>query len=174
MAFTAMVGARVRRREDPRLITGRATYTDDLHQIGTLYAAFVRSVHAHAKLVTVDVKPALKRPGVVAAFSGRDLHARGFSAGLPYAPGPAGDHTPVHYALSLDEVRFAGEPIAVVLADSPYAARDAAEDVEVVYQELPVVVDLLKAAQGGPFVHEAFGHPHRAPVAPPPPVAREA
>ncbi|MGA2394420.1 MAG: xanthine dehydrogenase family protein molybdopterin-binding subunit [Candidatus Lustribacter sp.] len=157
MAFTAMIGARVRRREDPRLITGRATYTDDVRQFGTVYAAFVRSVYAHAKLKRVDVKPALGAPGVVAAFSGRDLHAHGFAAGLPYAPGPAGDHTPVHYALALDEVRFAGEPIAVVVADSPYTARDAAERVEVEYEELPVVVDLMKAAAGGPFVHESFG-----------------
>ena len=157
MAFTAMVGARVRRREDPRLITGRAIYTDDVRAFGTLYAAFVRSVYAHAKLTSVDVKPALAQPGVVAAFSGRDLQARGFSAALPYAPGPAGEHTPVHFTLSLDEVRFAGEPLAVVVADSPYAARDAAEHVEVVYEELPAVVDLMAAAKGGPFVHESFG-----------------
>ena len=157
MAFTAMVGARVRRREDPRLITGRATYTDDVRQHGTVYAAFVRSVHAHAKLTSVNVQPALQAPGVVAAFSGRDLHERGLTAGLPYAPGPAGEHTPVHYMLAADEVRFAGEPLAVVVADSPYTARDAAEHVEVRYEELPVVVDLLKAAAGGPFVHEQFG-----------------
>jgi len=157
MAFTGLIGARIRRREDPRLITGRATYTDDVRQIGTVYAAFVRSIYAHARLVAVDVKPALQQPGVVAAFSGRDVYARGFTAGLPFVPGPVGEHAPVHYPLALDKVCFAGEPIAVILADSPYTARDAAEYVEVMYDELPVVVDVLKAAQGGPFVHEQFG-----------------
>jgi carbon-monoxide dehydrogenase large subunit len=157
MAFTALVGARVRRREDPRLITGRATYTDDVRQIGTVYCAFVRSVYAHAKLTKVDVKPALSRPGVVAAFNGRDVQEKGFKGGLPFAPGPAGKNTPMHYLLAIDEVRFAGEPIAVIVADSPYTARDAAEAVEVSYDELPVVVDVLKAAQGAPFVHEQFG-----------------
>src|SRR4029077_17667252 len=74
-----------------------------------------------------------------------------------YAPGPAAKKAPVHYPLAIDEVRFAGEPLAVVIADSPQAAADAIGLVEVRYQELPVVVDLMKAAVGGPFVHESLG-----------------
>jgi carbon-monoxide dehydrogenase large subunit len=154
MAFTTLVGARVRRREDPRLITGRATYTDDVKAVGTLYAAIVRSVYAHAK-IAVDVSAAKTQPGVVAAYSGRDIVAAGLTAGLPYAPGHAAK-LPVHHPLAVDVARFAGEAIAVVVADSPYRARDAAESVEVHYEELPVVVDALKAAAGPPYVFPEF------------------
>jgi carbon-monoxide dehydrogenase large subunit len=157
MAFTAMVGARIRRREDPRLITGRATYTDDVKQVGTVYAAFVRSIHGHAKLQSVDVSKAARQPGVIAAYSSNDLQAKGMNASLPVAHKMTQLLAPPHYLLAVDEVRFAGEPIAVVVANSPYAARDAAEHVEVSYAELPVVVDPLKARAGAPFVHADLG-----------------
>jgi len=159
MAFTAMVGARIRRREDPRLITGRATYTDDVKQVGTVYAAFVRSIYGHAKLTKVDVSRARTQPGVLAAYSGADLRAEGMTASLPVAHKMAalGLKTPPHYLLALDEVRFVGEPIAVVVATSLYAARDAVEHVDVTYAELPAVVDPLKAMAGPPFVHADLG-----------------
>ena len=158
MAFTTMVGARIRRREDPRLITGRATYTDDVKQVGTVYAAFVRSIHGHAKLKAVDVSAAARQPGVLGAYSGHDLrHTYGVTASLPVAHKMADLKVPPHYLLALDEVRFVGEPIAVVVATTPYAARDAVEQVEVTYEALPAVVDPLKARSGPPYVHSDLG-----------------
>jgi aerobic carbon-monoxide dehydrogenase large subunit len=158
MAFTAMVGARIRRREDPRLITGRATYTDDVKQVGTVYAAFVRSPYGHAKLTRVDLTAAKAHPDVLAAYHGEDLHhAHNLKASLPVAHKITDLRTPPHWMLALDEVRFVGEAVAIVVASSPYAARDAAELVEVEYEQLPVVVDPLAAAAGAPYVHESLG-----------------
>ena len=153
-----MVGARIRRREDPRLITGRATYTDDVKQVGTVYAAFVRSIHGHAKIKAVDVTAAARAPGVLAAYSGHDLHhVHGVTASLPVAHKIADLKAPPHYLLALDEVRFVGEPVAVVVATSAYAARDALEHVDVTYEPLPAVVDPLKAVAGPPYVHASLG-----------------
>ncbi len=159
MAFTAMVGARIRRREDPRLITGRATYTDDVKQVGTVYAAFVRSPYGHAKIRSVDLTAAKAHPAVLAAYHGEDLHhAHNLKASLPVAHKMAELKTPPHWILALDEVRFVGDPVAVVIANSPYEARDAAELVVVDYEELPAVVDPFKAmAEGAPLVHNDLG-----------------
>ena len=74
MAFTTMVGARIRRREDPRLITGRATYVDDVRQVGTVYAAFVRSPYGHAKITGIDTSALKGNPHVLAVYTGEDLH----------------------------------------------------------------------------------------------------
>ena len=157
MAFTTMVGAKVKRREDPRLITGRATYVDDVHLVGLLHAAFVRSPYAHAKIRSVDLAAAKAKPGVFGAYSGAELKSLGFDGSMPTAADIPGMHKPLHPPLATDEARFVGEPVAVVIANDPYAARDAAEAVEIEYEELPVVVDMEQAAAGGPYVHEAVG-----------------
>ncbi len=169
MAFNTMVGARVRRREDPRLITGRATYVDDVKLVGMLYAAFVRSPYAHATLKQVELAKAKAHSGVLAAYSGADLHANGMKASLPVSH-KMGDalKAPPHYPLAVDEVRFVGEAVAIVVASDPYVARDAAELVDAEYAELPVVIDMEKAAAGAPYVHAdlqtnvAFTMPLRA------------
>jgi carbon-monoxide dehydrogenase large subunit len=158
MAFTAMVGARIRRREDPRLITGRATYVDDVRQVGTVYAAFVRSPYGHAKITSIDTSEAKSDPHVLAVYTGEDLHhAHNLKASLPVAHKMPDLKTPPHYVLALDEVRVIGEAVAIVVADSPYTARDAAEKVVVEYEELSAVVDTEKAAAGPPYVHESLG-----------------
>jgi len=160
MAFTTMVGARIRRREDPRLITGRATYVDDVRQVNTCYAAFVRSPHGHAKIVSIDVAAAKADPHVAGVWTGHDIHhAHNLKSSLPVAHkmGALGLKTPPHYILALDEVRFVGEAVAVVIADSPYTARDAVEKIVVEYEQLGVVVDPLKAEAGAPFVHAELG-----------------
>ena len=158
MAFTTMVGARIRRREDPRLITGRATYVDDVRQVGTVYAAFVRSPYGHAKIASIDTAAAKSDPHVLAVYTGEDLHhAHNLKSSLPVAHKMPDLKTPPHYVLALDEVRVVGEAVAIVVADSPYTARDAAEKVVVGYQELPAVVDTEKAAAGPPYVHESLG-----------------
>jgi carbon-monoxide dehydrogenase large subunit len=158
MAFTTMVGARIRRREDPRLITGRATYTDDVKQVGTVYAAFVRSPYGHAKIKRVDLSAAKAQPGVFAAYSGDDLRNKhGMQSSLPVAHKMPMLKTPPHHILAVDEVRFVGDPVAVIVANTPYAARDAVDAVVVEYEELPVVVDPFKALTGPPYVHESLG-----------------
>jgi carbon-monoxide dehydrogenase large subunit len=156
MAFTTMVGAKIKRREDPRLITGRAQYVEDIQLVGTLYAAFVRSPYAHAKISNVDVSAAKAQPGVFGAYSGADLVDAKFDVSVPTAAELPGLVKPAHPPLALGEVRFVGELVAVVVANDPYAARDAAEAVTVQYDELPAVVDLDKAAAGGPYAHSGL------------------
>jgi carbon-monoxide dehydrogenase large subunit len=156
MAFTTMVGAKIKRREDPRLITGRAQYVEDIQLVGTLYAAFVRSPYAHAKISNVDVSAAKAKPGVFGAYSGADLVDAKFDVSVPTAAELPGLVKPAHPPLALGEVRFVGELVAVVVANDPYAARDAAEAVTVEYDELPAVVDLDKAAAGGPYAHSGL------------------
>ncbi|HEX3551307.1 MAG TPA: molybdopterin cofactor-binding domain-containing protein, partial [Candidatus Elarobacter sp.] len=158
MAFTTMVGARIRRREDPRLITGRATYVDDVRQVGTVYAAFVRSPYGHAKIRSIDRSDVEADPHVLAVYTGHDLHhAHGLKSSMPVAHKIPELKTPPHYILALDEVRFVGDSVAVVVADSPYRARDAADRLVIDYEELPAVVDPEKAAAGPPYVHESLG-----------------
>jgi carbon-monoxide dehydrogenase large subunit len=154
MAFTTMVGARVTRREDPRLITGRATYVDDVKVVGTLHAAVVRSPYGHAKIKGIDTKAALALPGVVAVYTGADLQAGGMTASLPCNNSSLPDlKRPPHYALAVGEARFVGEPVALVVAEDRYIARDAADLVDVDYDEIPSVVDPVKAMAGPPYVH---------------------
>ncbi len=153
MALSRVVGASIKRREDPRLITGQGTYTDDVRLPGALYMAVVRSPHAHARLGPVDLGPALRQPGVVAAFSGADvpLSLPTFAVLNPDKPPPA------RPALARDKVRYVGEAVAVVFAEDRYAARDAAELVEVAYEPLPVVASLRAAlAEGAPLVHDDY------------------
>ncbi len=156
MAFTTMVGARIRRREDPRLITGRATYTDDFKTIGVLYATFVRSPYGHAKIRAIDTSVAKDYPGVVAVYVGTDLADAGVK-GLPCAHKLPELNVPPHPALAIGEVRYVGEPVAVVVATELYASRDAAELIEVTYDEQSVVVDPLQALEGKTLVHPSFG-----------------
>jgi len=154
MAFTSMMGARVTRREDPRLITGRSTYVDDLKLARMAYAAFVRSPYAHAKIARVDTRAAKASPGVFAVYTSDDLQGVG---DVPTAPQIEGLKVPKHPPLARRKVAHVGEPVVAVIANTPEAARDAAELIEVDYEELPAVIDLEQAAKGEPYVHDEFG-----------------
>ncbi len=146
------IGARVKRKEDPRLITGRATYTDDVTRPRMVYARFVRSTHGHATIGRVDVEAARSAPGVVAVLTGEDLKDR--IAPLPVAHRIENLKTPPHLALAIGRVRHTGEAVAVVVAESAAAAADAAELVSVEYDPLPVVTDVVAASKAGaPLVH---------------------
>ncbi|MDQ4114291.1 MAG: xanthine dehydrogenase family protein molybdopterin-binding subunit [Actinomycetota bacterium] len=148
-----LVGRSVLRVEDPRLVSGRGRFVDDLHLPGMLHAAFVRSTLAHARLGDVDAADALAVPGVVAVFSAADLNLRGITALLerPVEQFVATE-MPV---LAEDKVRFVGEPIAIVIASDPYAAEDGVEAVRVDYTEvLPAVTDDRQALADGTRVHE--------------------
>jgi carbon-monoxide dehydrogenase large subunit len=154
MAVSRLFGASIKRREDPRLITGRATYTDDLRFPGLTHARIVRSPHAHARIKRVDVDAARRHPGVVAVFTGKDL--QGVINPIPTAwLIPNADlKTPPHPALAVDTVRYVGDGVAVVVAEDRFAARDAAALVRVEYEPLQAVVDQQKAmAPGAPQLH---------------------
>jgi len=143
-----LVGKAIRRREDPRFITGRGTYTDDVKLPGTQHAAFVRSSHAHARIRRIDASRALAQPGVRAVFTGKDLADAGVNS-IPVGWLLPGLKTTDFRAIAVDLVRHAGEAVAVVVAESAALARDAAELVEVDYEELPVVVDAVAALKPG-------------------------
>ena len=151
------IGRALRRKEDPRLITGRARYVDDISLPGTLWAAFVRSPEAHAKITSIDASAARERPGVQAVFTGQDLD--GLEGPLPMAWVPPGVevNNPDHWPLARDAVKHVGDPVAVVLGEDRYAVVDAAEDVIVEYDPLPVVTDPEAALAGEPFIHQQFG-----------------
>jgi carbon-monoxide dehydrogenase large subunit len=155
--MTPAVGQAMRRKEDPRLITGRASYVDDIVLPGQLYAAIVRSPEAHARIVSIDTSAASARDGVHGVFTGEDLD---LLAPLPMAWVPPGVEikNPAHWPLARGEVNHVGEAVAVVLGDDKYAVVDAAEDVVVEYDPLPVVVDPEAALEeGSPLVHEDIG-----------------
>ncbi|MGH2458719.1 MAG: xanthine dehydrogenase family protein molybdopterin-binding subunit, partial [Chloroflexota bacterium] len=154
MAVSRIFGAAVKRREDPRLITGRATYTDDVRLSNLAYVAFVRSPHAHARIKRIDTSRARSAAGVVAVVTGQDL--AGKVNGIPTAwLIPNSDlKTPTHPPLAVDTVRYVGDAVAAVVAESRAAARDAVDLVDVDYEPLPVVVDGEKATQAGaPQLH---------------------
>ena len=141
------------RREDDRLITGRGEFTDDVRHAGALYAVFVRSTYACAKLQALDLSAALAHPGVVAVLTATDMADEGFNPcptpyKLPQGDGSFALETPRPY-LAQDRVRFVGEPIAMVLAQNQAAAQDGAELVNVDYQEQTAVVDVSTAASPG-------------------------
>ncbi|HTS78995.1 MAG TPA: molybdopterin cofactor-binding domain-containing protein [Myxococcaceae bacterium] len=148
-----LVGKAIRRREDPRFITGRGTYTDDVKLPGTQHAVFVRSSLAHARILRVDPSRALTLSGVKAVFTGKDLADGGVNP-IPVGWLLPGLKTTDFRAIAVDRVRHAGEAVAVVVAQTAAIARDAAELVQVDYEELPVVVDAVAALRpGAPQVH---------------------
>ncbi len=151
------VGRALRRKEDPRLITGRASYVDDINLTGQLWAAWVRSPEAHAKIVSIDTSAAKARDGICAVYTNEDLDMDG---GLPMAWVPPGVtvNTPDHWVLAKDEVKHVGDPVALVVGEDRYAVVDAAEDVVVEYDPLPVVTDPEKALEeDSSLCHEHFG-----------------
>ncbi len=155
------LNARVLRNEDARLLTGRARFVDDVQLPGMLHVAFVRSDYAHAKLKSVDCSAARERPGVVAVYAASDLGDYLKPAPLLVPPPPIKDlvfHARTHLALAKDKVRYVGEPIAMIVAESRYIAEDAIGDVIVDAEPLDAVVDLEAALlEGVALVHEDLG-----------------
>lgn len=154
------VGAPVPRKEDARLLTGQGTFVDNLSRPGMLHAVIVRSPHAHARIVGIDTSRAAAAEGVVAVYTGEDLKSE-WQAGLPcFWPVSEDIVMPTHWPLALDKARYAGDGVAVVVAETRALAKDAAELVDVSYDVLPAVVDIEEAlADGAPLVHdEAAGN----------------
>lgn len=146
-----LVGKRIRRREDPRLITGTATYVEDLKLPEMHWAAIVRSPHAAARIKSINTAEAAALPGVVAVFTGKDTEKVG---GVVCAAALPGLRTPQHHILAIDRVYFTGHPVAVVVSKDRHIAADGAEAVEIEWEVLPAVSDPEKAiAAGAPAVH---------------------
>ena len=155
------IGARVPRKEDHRFITGKGNYTDDITLQHQTYAAFVRSPHAHALIKKIDARKAKKAPGVIDVLAGADIAEDGVGGlicgwtihsknGDPMNAGP-------HPVLADGKVRYVGDHVAIVIADTQANARAAAELVNVSYQELPSVVETAKAqSRGAPKIHDGI------------------
>ena len=143
------IGQPVRRKEDKRLLTGGGTYTDDINRPGQAHAAILRSPHAHARILSIDTSAAAAMPGVVAVLTGKDAAADKLGL-LPVqvdVPGAGGAKmfAPPRQILQTETVRFVGDPVALVIAESRHAALDAAEAIEVEYDLLPSVTDTGRA-----------------------------
>jgi len=149
-----LVGQRVKRREDPRLIQGRATYVDDVKLAGMQHLAFKRSDIAHGRIRSIDTTAALAMDGVEAVYTGAQMAEM-----VPPMPVGTPWPAPEHRAVAVDTVRYAGEPVAVVVARDRYVARDAADAIAVAYDPLPAVVDPELAMTGKPTViYPAFAN----------------
>jgi len=148
------VGAAVPRREDPRLLTGRGRFVDDIRMVGMLHAQFVRSRVASGAVTSIDLSAVLDVPGVVAAFPAAGLDVLGIAATLDRPPSEfVATEMPI---LAGDRVRFAGEPLAIVIAEDPYAAEDGVEAAVVTYQPFTPVTSAEQALEpGAPLVHDA-------------------
>ncbi|MCY3779215.1 MAG: molybdopterin-dependent oxidoreductase [Chloroflexi bacterium] len=143
MVLRSMVGASVKRKEDPSLITGAGKYVGDLKLPGMRHVAFVRSPYAHAKILSIDTTAASSRDGVLAVIKGDDM--RGEWEAVPVAGGDVAQEKYSHLALSADRVRHVGEVVAAIIAESPEIAEDAIDDVDIEWEELPAAADLLSA-----------------------------
>ena len=151
-----ILGSGIKRREDPRLITGQAKYTDDIVLPGMVYMSVVRSPYGHARIKHIDTRKAAAMPGVLAVFTGQQMKDAGFGP-IPCAwvvPG-SDTKTPPYPPMAIDTVRYAGNAVALVVAADRYQARDAADAVDVDYEPLPAVVDAFKATQpNAPQLHD--------------------
>jgi carbon-monoxide dehydrogenase large subunit len=158
---TRYFGERIKRNEDPRLLTGQGLYVDDVDLPNMLHVAFVRSPYAHARINSIDISQALLREGVVAVYTANDLGDYWKPGPLLVSPPPVDDivfNEKTQVPLAKDKVKFAGEPIVMVLAESRYIAEDALADIQIDYEPLNAVVDLEKALQpDSTLIHEEIG-----------------
>ena len=154
-----MVGAQVRRVEDPRVLLGKSRYVNDIQMPGMLEIAFVRSLHAHARLQGLDVSAALEYPGVNAVLTGEDVASAIAPLRVEYDRTKAPTQKPCDWpVLARGKVRFVGEAIAAVVACDRYVAEDAASLVEVDYEPMEAVWDVDRAlTPTSPLVHEEWG-----------------
>ena len=152
------IGQPLRRREDARFLTGAGQYTDDVVLPGQTFGVFLRSPFAHARIKSIDTSQAAKAPGVVAIFTGADL-AEAKVGGLPcgwliHSNDGSPMKEPPHPVLAQGKVRHVGDQVALVVAETLLQAKDAAELIEVDYEELPAVIDVTRATTQGVAVHD--------------------
>ena len=147
------IGAPMRRREDLRLLTGKAAFTDDIKLPHMLHAAILRSPHAHARISAIDATKALAIPGVAGVFTFQDVAALAKPIPVRLYPLPGLEQF-LQYPLARDRVRCVGEPVAVVVADSRYLAEDGLDAMDVTYEPLPAVTNVHQALQEETILHE--------------------
>src|SRR5882724_354159 len=147
MGIAALVGAPIKRREDPRLITGQATYVDDIKLTGMLSMTVLRSPYGHARINGIHTEAARRHPGVVGVYTGQDLNAAMGQIPVVVPLGKMTEGMGRRGPLAVDKVRYYGDPVAVVVARDPYAARDARDLIEVDYEPRPAAIDVEKAMQ---------------------------
>src|ERR1700693_3339532 len=155
MAVTTMIGAKIHRREDPRLVSGEGRYVDDFTRAGSAFLSVVRSPFAHALIKSIDITQASKAPGVVAIYTHKDF-AKVLAGTMPVTPSFVAEkkQSPPRFSIADKEVVYQGEPVAVVLAETKYQASDATNLIDVEYDQLPAVMDLDKALEAkSPKVH---------------------
>jgi carbon-monoxide dehydrogenase large subunit len=158
MGIAAMLGTSIKRREDPRLITGQATYVDDIKLLGMLHMTVLRSPYGHARINSINTQPALDHPGVVAVYTAADLKGKVANVAIAVPLGHIANGMGTRGPLAEGKVRFYGDPVAVVIADNPYTARDAIDLIEIDYEPLPAAIDVEKAMQpDSPLLYEEFG-----------------
>ena len=151
------IGRAVPRKEDPELITGQASYVDNLTAPGMVWMALVRPPYVHARVKKIDTKKAAAMPGVIAVVTAKDLEGD-FAGSLPMVWPITDDiKMPVHWPLTKDKIRFNGDAVAAVLAETRAQAEDAAEAVEVDVEVLPAVMDLEEAGKSATLIHEDLG-----------------
>ena len=156
---TRIFGSGIRRREDPRLITGAAAYTDDVTLPGTVHAAILRSPHAHARIARIDTAAAASAPGVLAVYTGRDTEGALNPLPCAWIPPDSDVKAVAHPAIASEVVRYQGDAVAVVVAESRYQAEDALELIAVDYEPRPAVVNPERAMDAGaPQLHEDAPH----------------
>ncbi len=157
MGIAAMLGSPIKRREDPRLITGQATYVDDIKLHGMLHMSVLRSPYGHARINSINTDAARNHPGVVAVYLAEDLKGAVGNIAIAVPLGHIAEGMGVHGPLAEGKVRFYGDPVAVVIADDRYTARDARDLIEIDYEPLPAAIDVEKAMQpGAPILYEEF------------------
>ena len=155
--MTTYTGQSIKRFEDHRLLTGQSSYVDDMTRPGMLHALIIRSPHGHARIRSIDASAALALPGVVAVVTAQDIAD---IAVLPTRESADADelNPPRHPALAVDKACYAGQPVAIVLAENIYTAEDAVELVNIDYEILPAVIDPREAtSESAPVIHEQFG-----------------
>ncbi len=169
MGIAATLGTPVKRREDPRLITGQATYVDDMKMLGMLHMSVLRSPYGHARINSINTEAARNHPGVVAVYTAEDL--KGKVGNIPVAvalPPHIDKGMGCRGPLAEGKVRFYGDPVAIVIADDKYTARDAVDLIDVDYEPLPAAIDIEKAMQpGAPLLYEEYGTNVALPIHPP-------
>src|SRR5918992_4617975 len=155
MPVSKLVGAKVKRREDPRLIRGQAQYVDDINLPDMLHVAILRSPYAHATIKTIETDEARRHKGVVAVVTGSEIKEQ--VGTLPVSGGNETLRVPKHYVLAVDKVCHVGQGVVAVVAEDRYTARDALDLIQVEYEPLPVVSDPEKAlAAGSPVIHSEW------------------
>src|SRR5947209_12087915 len=158
MGIAAMLGSPIKRREDPRLITGQATYVDDIKLPGMLHMVVLRSPYGHARINSINTDAARKHPGVKAVYTAEDIKGVVGNIAVAVPLGEIANGMGVRGPLAEGKVRFYGDPVAVVLAEDVYTAQDARDLIEIDYEPLPAAVDVEKAMQpGAPLLYEEFG-----------------